>query len=71
MASAAIAETDRRLVAAFQDGPDAARAWAMLMEQNHLPRTLANCKGSTLYADGAGRKVCAMPLYVEPLRHGL
>jgi hypothetical protein len=69
-ANAAIAETDRRLVAAFTDGPDAARAWVMLIEQNDLPRALANCKGATVYADQAGRKACAMPLYIEPLRRG-
>lgn len=69
-ANAAVAETDRRLVAAFQDGPDAARAWVGLMEANDLRAALANCKGSTVYADSAGRKVCAMPLYIEPLRRG-
>jgi len=26
---------------------------------------------ASVYADSAGRKVCAMPLYTEPLRRGL
>ncbi len=66
-ANAAVAQTERRLVAAFQDEPDAARAWVMLMEQNDLPQALANCKGASVYADRAGRKVCTMPLYVGPV----
>jgi hypothetical protein len=69
-ANAAVAQTERRLAAAFADGPDAAAAWVGLMEANDLPRALANCKGASAYADQAGRKVCAMPLYIEPLRRG-
>jgi hypothetical protein len=69
-ANAAVAQTERRLAAAFADGPDAAAAWVGLMEQNDLPQALANCKGAAAYADQAGRKVCAVPLYVEPLRRG-
>ena len=45
-----------------------AAGWVGLMEANDLPRALANCKGSSAYADPAGRKVCAVPLYVEPLK---
>lgn len=67
-ATVGIHQTERRLATAFQDGPDAAAAWVGLMEQNDLPRALAYCKGSSVYADPAGRKVCAVPLYVEPLR---
>lgn len=69
-ANGAVAQTERRLAAAFEDGPDAAAAWVGLMEQNDLRAALANCKGSSVYADSAGRKVCAMPLYIEPLRRG-
>lgn len=60
-----VAETDRRLVAAFSDGPDAAAAWVGLMEQNDVLGALAGCKGNRVYADATGRKVCTMPLWIE------
>lgn len=65
-ANAAIAETDRRLVAAYQDGPGTAAAWASLMEQNDLRAALAACTGDRVYTDASGRRACAVPLWIEP-----
>ena len=67
---ASVHNTDQHLSAAFQDGPNAAAAWALLMEQNDLPRALAMCVGPRAYVDQAGRKVCLLPLYVEAPRRG-
>lgn len=66
-ANARIQETERRLVVAFQDGPDAAAAWANLMEQNDVLRALSVCKGSRAFLDQSGRKACLLPIFLEPL----
>ena len=60
--------TDRRLAAAFRDGPDAAESWATLMENNDLPHALSSCTGARSYTDQTGRKVCLMALFVDPPR---
>jgi len=53
-ANAAVAQTERRLAAAFEDGPDAAAAWVGLMEANDLRAALANCRGSSVYGRSGG-----------------
>lgn len=67
-ASASIQQTERRLALAFQDGPDAAAAWATLMELNDLPRAMALCTGPAVYADPAGRGICLLRVYTGPAR---
>lgn len=66
MANANVRETEQRLAGAFQDGPDAAAAWANLMEQNDVLRALNVCKGSHPFRDQSGRKACLMPVFLEP-----
>lgn len=58
-------ETERRLVIAFQDGPDAAAAWVNLMEQNNVVGALSVCRASHTFVDQTGRKACLMPVYPE------
>lgn len=67
-ADVAIHETEQRLVAAFQDGPGAAAAWANLMEQNDVQHSRSMCTGPRAYTDQAGRKACLLPMWVEPPR---
>lgn len=67
-ANVAVVETERRLAAAFQDGPGAAAAWVNLMEQNDLPHSLGLCTGPRAYTDQTGRKLCLLPVYLEPPR---
>ena len=61
-----VQQSERRLAAAFSDGPDAANRWAKLMENNDLPQALSYCTGTRTYADQTGRKVCLVGLYVDP-----
>lgn len=63
-----VQHTERRIAAAFQDGAEAAEGWAILMENNDLKHALDLCTGNRAYADQSGRKVCLVPLYVEPPR---
>lgn len=53
------------LAAAFQDGPDAARAWLNLWRQNNPLVALERCKGTAGFEQG-GRRGCWVPLWLEP-----
>jgi hypothetical protein len=53
------------LAAAFQDGPDAARAWLKLWRQNNPVVALERCKGNAGFEQG-GRRGCWVPLWLEP-----
>lgn len=66
--AADVEHADRRVAAAFQDGPDAASAWATLMELNDLPRALSLCTGQRIYTDAAGRRICQLPVYIDPIK---
>lgn len=60
-----VQQTERDLVAAFADGPEAAATWATLMRNNNVLHSLSMCKGPQAYKDQNGRQVCLLPLYVE------
>jgi hypothetical protein len=62
-----IRETERRLAQAFRDGPDAAGAWANLISDNDLAAALATCTGTRVSVQD-GRRVCAIPLWLEPVK---
>lgn len=55
---------ERHVTEAFRDGPEVAEAWANLMRSNDLRRTLAECKGSAVWAVN-GRKACRIPMWIE------
>jgi hypothetical protein len=53
----------RTIVAAMAAGPDTARAWARLMAGNDPVAAMKNCKSEH---DGAGRRFCRMPVWLDP-----
>ncbi len=57
-------ETERDLRAAFSAGPADAGLWRDLMTWNDIRRSLDLCNGQIRLQ--AGRKVCDVPLWVEP-----
>jgi hypothetical protein len=56
--------TERRIAAAFADGPGAAKQWAELIENNDLKAALARCTGHQVVVT-AGRRACSVPLWLE------
>jgi hypothetical protein len=59
------AQDGRTIAAAMAAGPDAASAWASLMAENDPVQALATCKKS-VSTDTAGRRYCAMPVWLDP-----
>ena len=51
--------------AALSDGSASARAWADAIRRNDLVGLLARCEGRAVWADTAGRRACAVPLWLD------
>jgi hypothetical protein len=51
--------------AALSDGSASARAWADAIRRNDLVGLLARCEGRAVWADAAGRRACAVPLWLD------
>ena len=64
-ANGSVHETEARLAQAFQAGPGAAVAWANLIQWNDINGSLASCKSDAGRVE-AGRRACAVPLWIEP-----
>ena len=58
-------QTEAGLQAAFSRGPEAAKDWWALMTWNDPRKALAQCQGPAVSVQ-AGRRVCTVPLWVEP-----
>ncbi|MCK8786531.1 hypothetical protein M0638_19320 [Roseomonas sp. NAR14] len=54
------------LAAALQDGSASARAWLGLIENNDVGAALRRCEGRAVWTDVAGRRACAVPLWLDP-----
>ena len=63
-AAAAIDLADKRIAAAFQDGPETAARWADLMRHNDLKASLERCTGAALVVKD-GRRACLVPLWLD------
>jgi hypothetical protein len=50
---------------ALSDGSASARAWADAITRNDLIGLLARCEGRAVWADNAGRRACAAPLWLD------
>ncbi|MBI0539078.1 hypothetical protein D9599_26390 [Roseomonas sp. KE2513] len=50
---------------ALSDGSASARAWADAIRRNDLVGLLARCEGRAVWADAAGRRACAVPLWLD------
>jgi hypothetical protein len=50
---------------ALSDGSTSARAWADAITRNDLVGLLARCEGRAVWADNAGRRACAVPLWLD------
>lgn len=50
---------------ALSDGSTSARAWADAINRNDLVGLLARCEGRAVWADNAGRRACAVPLWLD------
>ena len=64
-AFAEVAVTERQVAQAFQDGPDVAKQWTMLMRNNDLRASMEMCSGGRLLVGKDGRKGCSIPLWTE------
>lgn len=53
------------LAAALRDGSASARAWLRLMESNDIEAALRRCEGRAVWTDAAGRRACAVPLWLD------
>lgn len=53
--------------AALSDGSTSARAWADAIRRNDLVGLLARCEGRAVWADAAGRRACAVPLWLDDI----
>jgi hypothetical protein len=51
--------------AALSNGSTSARAWADAIRRNDLVGLLARCEGRAVWADGSGRRACAVPLWLD------
>ena len=51
--------------AALSEGSTSARAWADAIRRNDLVGLLARCEGRSVWADAAGRRACAVPLWLD------
>jgi hypothetical protein len=51
--------------AALSNGSTSARVWADAIRRNDLVGLLARCEGRAVWADGSGRRACAVPLWLE------
>ena len=51
--------------AALSDGSTSAQAWADAIRRNDLVGLLARCQGRAVWADAAGRRACAVPLWLD------
>lgn len=54
------------LAAALRDGSASARAWLGLIENNDVAAALHRCEGRAVWTDAAGRRACAVPLWLDP-----
>ncbi|UEM08011.1 hypothetical protein JL101_035770 (plasmid) [Skermanella rosea] len=59
--------TERRVAAAFADGPGQAKQWLELMESNDIRAALAKCTGGQVTVTG-GRRACSVPLWLDGAR---
>jgi hypothetical protein len=62
--ASSVALTERKAAALFRDGPDAARDWLTLAQNNNLPASLKSCTGPAVRKEG-GRTVCGVPLWID------
>jgi hypothetical protein len=51
--------------AALSDGSVSAHAWADTIRRNDLVGLLKRCEGQAVWADAAGRRACAVPLWLD------
>jgi hypothetical protein len=63
-AAAGIDLADKRIAAAFQDGPETAARWADLMRHNDLKASLERCTGAALVVKDR-RRACLVPLWLD------
>lgn len=54
------------LAPSLRDGSASARAWLDLMRNNDLLAALRRCEGRSVSTDAAGRRACAIPLWLDP-----
>lgn len=60
-----VRESSSVIRAALSDGSVSARAWADAIRRNDLVGLLARCEGRAVWADAAGRRACAVPLWLD------
>jgi hypothetical protein len=63
--AAEVREASGVIRAALSDGSASARAWADAIRRNDLVGLLARCEGRAVWADTAGRRACAVPLWLD------
>ena len=63
--AAEVREATGVIRAALSDGSVSARAWADAIQRNDLVGLLGRCQGRTVWADVAGRRACAVPLWLD------
>ena len=63
--AAAVAEASDVIRAALSDGSASARAWADAIRRNDLVGLLGRCQGRAVWTEANGRRVCAVPLWLD------
>ena len=63
--AAEVREASGVIRAALSEGSTSARAWADAIRRNDLVGLLARCEGRSVWADAAGRRACAVPLWLD------
>ncbi len=63
-------EIEGAFAASFRDGSASGQRWLDLMRSNDILAALQRCEGAVVRQDAAGRRACAVPLWLEPPRVG-
>ncbi len=53
--------------ASLRDGSASGQRWLDLMHGNDILAALQRCEGGAVRKDAAGRRACAVPLWIDPL----
>lgn len=59
-------EVGGALAASLRDGSASGQRWMDLMHGNDILAALQRCDGNSVAKDAAGRRACAVPLWIDP-----
>lgn len=59
-------EVGGALAASLRDGSASGQRWLDLMHGNDILAALQRCDGNSIRKDAAGRRACAVPLWIDP-----